>query len=348
MIPNIVAYIGGDSGYISILYSFVLLMIFAGFLINILGTFPRKSLFEIIEEIAGTFIAKVFALLYGIWAIMVVNLEINQYTVMLQSTLLPTIKSEVLLLILFFIVGYMIIKGYKTLFRFAELSYLIIIFFLGILALFAIPTMELNNLVPVTETNLYDNLWGIQYVCGIGGNIMLILFFAHRITKSNSMPTIRRKLYFGAGSFSLIAFLATVICIGNHGGTLTSKFAYPIFQTVKSITILKTFERFDSFITLVCIFSDIVTIGIFLFIFDECFQKVFSCKTWVPITIGVLFILCCYVGLRNITQFRLEEFYYDKMVYINLIFQFVLPLLLGVISLGKSGAKKDKSISNKE
>ena len=127
MIPNIVAYIGGDSGYISILYSFVLLMIFAGFIVNIISAFPRKSIFEIIEEIAGTFIAKVFALLYGIWAIMVVNLEINQYNVMLQSTLLPTIKSEVLLLILFFIVSYALIKGYKTLFRFSEISFLIII-----------------------------------------------------------------------------------------------------------------------------------------------------------------------------------------------------------------------------
>lgn len=339
-VPNIAAYIGGNSGYMSILYSFVLLMIFTGFIVNILSAYPGKNLYGIIEEMSTAIIAKIFAILYGLWALMVVNLKINQYLAMLQSTLLPTIRSGVLLLILFFILSYVLIKGPKTLFRFAEISYVIIIFFLGILTLFAIPTIELSNLVPVTETNLYDNLWGIQYVCGIGGNIMLILFFAHRIAKNNTIATIKGKLYMAAAVFSLISFVATLISIGNHGGNLTSKFAYPIFQTVKSMTILSTFERFDSFITLVCVFSDIVSIGIFLFISDESFTYAFNQRKWIPVTIGFLFVICCYVGFRDITQFQLTQYYYSKMIYINLIFQYVVPLLLGVLCIGKMSKKK--------
>ncbi|SFR83035.1 GerAB/ArcD/ProY family transporter [Anaeromicropila populeti] len=338
-IPNTVSYYGENTGYLGVLYGGIVLLFFAALILQIINKYPDYDLYDMLRRLFGITAAKCILFLYGIWAFLFITFKVNTYTNLLQTTLMPTISNGILIVFLFLLVINAISKGKKTIFRFAEFLYGPILLFLLLVFIIATPTLKIQQLIPITVPDLSRNLKSIPILCSIGGNIVLLLFFSSHLTAESTFSLVKKRTYFSVAIFTLLAFLATIAAIGINGSYLTGRTSFPIFQTAKGLSVLNAFERFDSFITLVCILSDFVTISIFLLILMQCFSWVFNITASPFVGAAFLVLSCVYVMIQDATQFQLELFHNDWMIGINLVFQFVLPSLLGILCIFK---KKDK------
>ena len=332
-IPNTAAYYAGGSGFISVIYAGGILLVFSMLVLQIIKCYPNKNFYEIIGHLFGTPVAKVVFFLYGLWAFANLCMKIGAYSVTLQATLMPSIQTGILITVLFLLVIYALTKNNKTIFRVAEFSYQPIFFFLFLLFLFALPSLDYVELIPVTLYDLENNLGALPMICSISGNIFIILFFCGKIAGNQDYSYIRGRTLNTVFVFTMISMLSTIVAIGLNGALTTANLAFPIFQSVKTISILHTFERFDSFITLIGVMSDFVAIMTFLIIFMKCLEWVFGCKK--PKIAGAIFLFLAttYLMIRNYTQYEFNQLMTQYLMYINLIFQYLLPACLGLLCL---------------
>lgn len=325
----------------------------------VLKTYPNKNFFDVLKTLFGSVIAKGIILLYAIWAYLFVITKVGAYSVTLQATLMPSIHPGILITILFLLVIYTLTKNARTIFRFGEFLYQPIILFLAIMFLFALPNMDLYELVPVSISNLEENLYSIPDICSIGGNLVLLLFFSKQLIYSGNAKNIKKRVLNTVVVFTIISILSIVLSVAINGATITSKLSYPMFQAIKSVSVLNTFERFDALMTMIAMLSDFVGIYVFLQITMLCLGWLFSyqnkeedqeyqqnsdshvmnnsLKVYGAI---LFFIACVYVLIRDITQYEFEAYYREIQVYLNIIFQFGVPILLGVICFVKQFGRR--------
>ncbi|MBE5960146.1 MAG: hypothetical protein E7256_01970 [Lachnospiraceae bacterium] len=342
-IPNAAAVNGGESGYISAIYTGILLVIFCFLLVKILHAYPNSDLYEILTRTVGVFLAKVIILCYAVWALISFTYRMDSTATLLQTTLMPAIHINILAVFLFFLVAYGIIKGAKTIFRFSELLYGPVLFFLFLLFVFAVPNFDWTNLVPVDMEDLRTNIYTLNDFLAIAGNLGLILFFSGHIWDHADSHGIKQRMYSSVLRFTLLGLLTILLALGVSGPFLTARFSYPIFQSIKGVALLNTFERFDAFISLICLLSDFAGIAILVLIFGKCISWLFNKDLMKGSGIIALALAASYISIRNITQYNLELLYRNRMIPLNLIFLYVVPVLLGICSLFKSPPKKTSS-----
>ncbi len=385
-LPGLLAPSGDSTGYVAVLYYGVIGCVFAWLMYQVLYAYRDYTLLEILSDLVGTGIAKFILLAYAFWSILMIVIKIGSYSILLQTTLLPTISADILLGFLFLLCVYAFSKGSKTILRFSEFLFLPAVFFLGILFLFAVPSFHTEYLQTISIGSLTDNLRRIPDIASVGGNLMLLLFFLGNIERKPELPcniksdyapdthckqkryhTFQTRLYRCILQFILLCFASILLSLCINGPKLTENFTYPIYQAVKGISILSTFERFDAFITLICIVSDFTAVCVFALISVTCFSFVFqkteqeqpkeetngpldvvspSRHTTLLLCLGAPLVLvsCCYIYLREITQYELDEFYLSYMLPINLVFQYVLPSFLGVACFIKRISRRKENI----
>lgn len=342
-IPKIAADNGGRGAYISAIYIGLILCIFAGLIYEIIRVYPKQGFFEILSDIFGSIIARIIFCLYAIWAFFFLIFKTSSYSLLIQTTLSPKINPLIILAFLFLLALYAIQKGGKTVFRFAEFLYIPFVLFLALLFFLALPNINKTYLVPITINHFDDNVYSLGPLCAVGGNLFLILFFAKSFTNKSNLHKIRCSIFPGILGFTLLTFCSIFITLGISGPALTAKFNYSVFQTIKSISVLNTFDRFDAFITIICVFSDFIAICTFLIICVQCIMQAFSVKHGKGIGIFVLVVVCTLTAIFDISQFEIENTYRVLMDTLNIIFQYFIPVVLGVICLFKSPKKEESA-----
>lgn len=330
-VPQIAARNAGNSGYICAVYYGFLLFLFAALLIRIVKVYPHHSLFDILSEMIGRGITRIIFFLYGVWAFIYLIYKISSYSLLLQSTLMTEGKNYLILFALFFVVIYAAFKGPKTIFRVAELLYGPLIFFLILLAIFTLPNINREFLAPITSQQLSSNLNNIPMLAPIGGNIFFLLFFLRPISSMNRYPVVKKRILQCVFVFFLISYLSIFLTIGIAGATLTSEYGYSLFQAIKCITFLNSFERFDALIVLISVISDFITITFYLIIVMKCFALAFGIKNFKEIAVITLTLACTLSIVYDATQYQLEHIFRGYVDRISMVFQYVIPILLGII-----------------
>ena len=352
----------GGSGYISVIYAGIILLIYVGLILQVLKVYPNKNIYEILQDMVGTWAAKVIILLYAIWAYLFVLVKVGAYSVTLQATLMPSIHPGILIVNLFLLVLYTLSKNDRTIFRVAEFLYQPVIFFLALIFLFALPNLEFRQLVPVSVTDLGDNLYTVPDLCAIGGNLVLVLFFCKHFVCSGDFKNLKKRLINSVIAFVVISALSIVLSVGMNGLEATAKLSYPIFQAIKGVSILDTFERFDSLLTMICMMSDFVAVVVFLQVTMLCLGWVFNYRKGENTAllnsrasqslnmnnslkvygIALFFLACVYILLRNVTQYDFEAFYRKFQIYFNIAFQYIVPVLLSIVCIVKQCARRKR------
>ncbi|MDF2538162.1 MAG: putative rane protein [Herbinix sp.] len=333
-IPNAVASEAGRSGYLSPLWSLVPIFLLTAILIAVIKTFPGLNIYEIMVQLIGKFFAKLIIFLYLLWILLSIVSKINIYALTIQFTLMPQTRSNYFMIILILLVYFALNRGAKTVFRFSEFTLGPILFLFAVLFLCALTRLRTDYLLPVSTINIPSTIFASKDVIAVGGNIIVILFFADKfgitITKSQI-----RKLWGGVLVFVILSFVITIFTFGITGADFTASASFPFYMTVKSISFFNIFERFEVLVTLFCVLSDFIAICIMAFLVLRCFEWIFNLKQGkiiaVPLTV-LIFYLTYYISS---TQFEFNFLYRTIIVNVNLIFQYVIPALLGFLCLIK-------------
>jgi len=333
-IPNAVASEAGKNGYFSTLLSLLVIMPLTGIIIALLKVFPGFNLYEIMVHTLGKFVAKCIIFIYFLWILFTLVTKVSIYSSSLQATLMPYTKTNFFLVSMILLVCYALQKGMKTVFRISEFTLVPILLLLAVLIICAIPRIRIDYLQPVSTINVRPTINAAKNVVAIGGYIILTLFFSDKFRLNLTKQHIN-KLWFSIGGFTAIAFLITATTIGINGAKLTARLPYPFFVAVKNISILNAFERFEAFITLICLLSDFVMICIFAIILIRCLQWIFDLDHMGFLYVPIIMLVYYLTFYLSSTQFELEYLYKNIMVNANIVFQYVIPLVLALVCLMK-------------
>lgn len=340
-IPQVAASNAGNSGYVCALYFGVILFVFAALLLRIMKVYPNQNLQEILANLMGSVCMRILFFIYGVWACLLLTLKLCSYNLLLQATLMDNSTNYIIIFGLFFIVIYAALKGPKAIFRVSELLYGPLIFFLVILLIFTLPNINKEYLAPITPTQLRQNFTTLWTLAPVGGNLFFLLFFLSPITSMNRYSVVRKRLYQSVFVFVLISYLSIFLTIGIAGSTLTSEYSYSFFQAIKCITFLSSFERFDSLITLVTVVSDFITITFYLLLIMKCFTVAFHLENYKEIAIIALALASTFACVYDVPQFALEHYFRPYVGRFSLIFQYLIPVLLGIICCFKKPVSKE-------
>jgi spore germination protein (amino acid permease) len=333
-IPSALASEAGRSGYLSPIWSIVAVFPLTAIIILLVKGFPGLNIYEIMVQLMGRFFAKLFIFSYLLWIFLTVTEKVNIYSLTLQFTLMPQTRSDFFMVVMIILVFYALMHGIKTIFRFAEFSLGPILFLFALLFFCALTKLRTDYLLPVSTINLLPTVTASKNVIAVGGNIIIVLFFADKLGISVTKKQIR-KLWMGALVFCVLTFVITIFTFGITGADLTANLSFPFYITVKSISFFNIFERFEVLVTLICVLSDFISICIMAIILLRCFEWLFNLSGYqflaVPLTI-VVFYFTYYISS---TQFEFNFLYRYVIVYLNLIYQYLIPFLLAFLYLIK-------------
>lgn len=331
-IPTALAGEAGRSGYLSPLWSLIVIVPLVSVILLLIKSFPGLNIYEIMMHLLGKVFAKIMIILYMLWIILLLTSKINIYSLTLQFTLMPKTRSDFFMQIMLILVYYALLRGSKTIFRFSEFSLGPILLLIGVLFVCAVSRLRTDYLLPVSTINLPSTFKASKNVIIVGGNMIIALFFADKLGISLTKKQ-KGKFWFGAMFFILLTFIITIFTFGISGAGLTAKLPFPFYITVKSISFFNIFERFEVIVTLICILSDFITICLLFIILMKLIQWLFDIKErgflYLPLAM-VIYYLSYYVST---TQFEFNYLYKYLIVNVNLIFQYIIPLLLGLICL---------------
>ncbi len=333
-IPNALAYQAGRGGYLSPLWSTLGIIPITGIIISLIKSFPGLNFYELMETILGKVLAKILIFSYLIWFILTIATKLNSFSLTLQFTLMPRTKTSFFVVIIGILVLYSLAKGVKTIFRFAEFIVGPILILFLILFAFAISKIRPDYLIPIATNNLPDTILASKNVLAVGGYIIIALFFADKYGLRVSKKNIS-KLWAAAGIFIITTFLITLFTYGVSGADLTATLPFPFYITVKSISLFNVLERLEVLITLLCIISDFISISIYSVILINCFVWLFNLKEksflYIPLT-AIVYYLTYFISR---SQFEFDFFYKNVLVNANIVFQYIVPLFIGLIGLLK-------------
>ncbi|NLK26861.1 MAG: GerAB/ArcD/ProY family transporter [Clostridiales bacterium] len=333
-LPRALASEAGRSAYISPFWSAIAMILITAIVLGLLKAFPGFNLYEIMLQLAGTFFTKIIILGYLLWIMLSLVAKINIYSHTLQFTLMPQTRSNFFLITLIVLVSYALLRGIKTVFRFSEFTLGTILVLFIILFLCALPKVRPDYLLPVSTIHLMDTVRASKSILAVGGNIIIVLFLADKLGISITTKQ-KRRVWIGVLIFILLNFFITLFTIGITGASLTANLPFPFYITVKSISFFNILERFEVIVTLICTLSDFIAICIFTILTIRCLEWLFQLKEksflYAPL-ITIIYYLTFYVSK---TQFEFEFLYQNVILYINLIFQYAIPILLGLLCLIK-------------
>lgn len=331
-IPRALAAEAGRSSYVSPLWSMVAIVPLTIIVVGLIKVFPGLNLYEIMLQVFGTFLTKIMILGYLLWFMLLLAAKINIYTQTLQFTLMPQTRNNFFLITLIFLVAHVLQRGLKTVFRFSEFTLGIILFAFVIIFLCSFNKIRADYLLPVSTFYLADTARAAVNVIAVGGNIIIALFFSDKLGISTTKMQ-RARLWIAVGIFLLLTFFTTLSTIGINGVSLTANLPFPFYITVKGISFFDIFERFEVVVTLISMLSDFIAICILYTIIIRCFEWLFNLKEksmlYGPLTI-IVFYLTYYL---NSTQFEFDFLYRNVIIYVNIIFQYLIPMLIVLFSL---------------
>ncbi len=333
-IPKALAIEGGRSGYLSTAWSALAIFPLTAIVLLLIKSYPGLNIYEIMAHLGGKIFAKAMVVLYILWVLIFLTTKLNIYSLTLQLTLMPKTRSDFFMEIMLVLVYYALLRGSKTIFRFSEFTLSPILLLIGILFFSAISRLRADYLLPVSTINLPSTIKASKDVISVGGNLFMVLFFADKLDISITRKQ-KRKFWFGSLSFIILSLVITIFTFGVTGAPLTANLPFPFYITVKSISFFNVFERFEVIVTLICILSDFVTICLLFLVLMDLIKWLFNIKEigflFVPLGM-VIYYLTYFVSS---TQFEYDFLYRYIIVNINLFFQYIIPLLLGLICLIK-------------
>lgn len=325
-IPTVSAYYAPQTAYIGILYGALSFVLYGFLLLFLIKKYPNMHFYDILQDLFGKFTAKAVIFFYGLWAFLNLLFRISNYTTMMRLTLVPSVPGTYLILLLFLLVLNMLLKGKKTLFRFSEFLYGFLILLLFLLLLLFVPSLSLENFQNFPSEDLKNNLSSLPNFCSISGNLVLVLFFSDKLLFSNTYEVRKKRIFFTIFTFSAIALISTIVSVMINGTYFAGHFSYPIYQAFKNLYTANLFERFDLFITFICLLSEFVAVSAFSFVLARCFNIVFGTGHTRILSILALTAACGIIIYQDISQYTLSRYYQKYILPVCLFFQYIPPL----------------------
>jgi spore germination protein KB len=294
----------------------------------ILGKYPGKNLFEIIETVFPKIIAQILILLYVWYAFHLGALVIRNFTEFIHVISLPETPKCITALFMILMCIWAAKAGVETMGRWTLFTLPTVMLFIIIVTLLLTPQFHFENLKPFLNKGLspvLDSAFSV-FSFPFAELVIFLSVFCHLKEKSTKaiFKAFLWSLLIGGGVLILVS-VRTLITLGVHN---VSILYFASYASVRLISIGGFLERIEVTVSIVFLLGGFIKISICLYTACKGLARLFNMRDYRTITapVGLLMMLLSDLVYDNITE--MFEWAVKTYKYYALPFQVILPILI--------------------
>ncbi|MFA5657740.1 MAG: endospore germination permease [Oscillospiraceae bacterium] len=301
-----------QDSWMSIPVGVVIALPFVMLYLRVIRLYPEMDLFEILDEVLGKTVGKIFTALITLYSIHLGAVVIRGFAEFVEITSLPETPQLPLMFGMIIVSIYIVRSGVKCLGRWSLIIALIITFVVCLTTILLIKNMRIENLMPIMENPPKKILMASLMVAAFPfAESMLFTTFAGSIKKSDNVY----KIYFSAilaGSLLLLIVVFRNICV--LGGEMLVAEFFTSYNVAKIINVADFFTRIENSITMNFLFAGITKISICVFAASKGIASLFSIKNYKTMVfpIGLSMTALSVILYKDI----MESFRFVSIVYV--------------------------------
>ncbi len=300
--------------------------------------FLSRDLFDIVEICFGKCIGKIIGIMYIWYGIQVASLIAWN---LVEFILLTTLKStpRIVIIGLVILISIWLVKeGIEVMGRFIEIFLPTIVVLIGMMILFLIPKMNINNITPVLQDGMKPIMEGAfsALTFPFGEVVILSMIFSTFNHKKSSYKVYIVGTLIGAILIWLIS-ITNILVLGVED--VTTEY-FPSYLAVSRIKIGNFIGRIEIIAGTIFIVGAFIKFSICLFAASKGIAKIFNCKKYrfVVTPVALLIVNIYSISFQSITE--LIEWNKKVAIYNAILYQVILPLFILLVAQIKQGNKK--------
>ncbi len=334
----------GDMWIAIILALFIsapILMIYA----RILSRYPGKDLYDILEEVFGKYLGRVFSLAYIWFSFHLGALVLRNFGEFMNTVGLPETPKIVPIIMFALICTIGVKSGIETLAKCSSHFIVGAFSLLFLLALLTIPNMKGENLFPIMYEGFKPVLQGAfsAFSFPFGELIVFMMVFDSLKTPGSSYKVYMMSLVIG-GLVVLFIAIRNIMVLGAD--TIGSVY-FPSYTAISRVNIGNFLQRLEITVAIVFTLSGFIKISICLMAATKGITKLFGFKDYrvVVTPVGLLMVNLAYIVYESIME--MFEWAVDIWPYYAFPFQVILPLIILIaVEIKARMQKKDTQAKN--
>lgn len=311
---------------------------FAAMYARILGRYPGKDIYDILEEVFGKYAGKLFHLPFIWFSFHLGALVLRNFGEFLITVGLPETPKIIPSIIFALLCAAGVKKGPETIGRTGGYFIIFTSSLIILLSLFLIEKIKFENLLPILNNGLKPFLQGtlMAFTFPFGETVVFLTFFdSLKSTKAI------KKVYLKALAISSI-FLALAAAINIMVlGTETSEAVYfPTYNAVSRVNIGNFLQRLEIGVTVIFILAGFIKICICLYAAAKGVTKLFGFKDYKCFVTPVALLMVILSNLLFDSIMEMFEWAEEIYPYYAFPFQVVLPFIIFIAAEIKAWLKK--------
>lgn len=341
-LPRALADKAGPDSLLIILVGSLLFLGLAIITVKLANKFPKSTIVEMGNELVGKPIGKILGLLYFIYLMGLIILEIRAFGAISKHFLLLSTPIEIIMITFLIASIYLVRSGIETISRMAVIILPLSLIPAMITLLITMPDLDVTNFLPILKTPPMDLLKAIPEVAFSFLGFEFILFIGFFVKDNKKIGKVSIWAIF---TVTIVYFLTVFFTIGKFGIQETKNLVWPVVTVFKSIDIPGTIlENVEVVIMGTWLLSIFMTVSITYFGAVFLLSRLLDSKEHNYLTIPLFPII--YI-LALIPENAAQVYDYLGMYsYISgTVFAIAIPILLFIISLFKKKANRGRGKS---
>lgn len=293
---------------------------------RLLSNFPGKNLYDIFDIIFGNILGKCFSVLF-LWHAFYLGALLfkwgGEFLVIVGLNDTPEMISISLIVVLSILTLKLGIKAFG---KWCEFFVIIVFLVICITAIFLVPLMKLDNIIPVMYDGVKPVLKGTIYALTFPftQSIIFLMIFDCLKTKKSSYKVYVKGVLLGA----ILLLVMTFLDIAILGKGNFSHVYFPTYMTLRRLSVGEFFQRVEMGIISVFILVGFVKIVSCLFAVAKGISHLLKFKDYGFIAAPVTFLTSILGYLAVSSTMEMGDF--DEKVWVPyaILFQIILPFII--------------------
>lgn len=263
------------AGLFGILAALVPLLLFAWILEGILHRGrPGEGIGEITLRALGPVAGRVLLGVYALWFLLYSAFALRIGAERFIEAVFPLSRPWPFVVTILAMAVCGALGSTKALFRASEIFLPLLMLVLALVLVFAVPGLNVNNLLPVTAQDLPGVARSGLTVFGIGAAVLF--FGAFTGGRTPPAPGQGRAAVWWCVRMCVLVTLLSAFAIGILGAELTAKLTHPFFTMLRNVSLFHAVERFGALVIGLWVLPDFVLVSMLLTLAVNCLRAACS------------------------------------------------------------------------
>jgi len=327
------------AAWVSTLLSSVVLAVIVAILYGIFGKNSSddakpSNIPEFFEISLGKTLAKVILVVYVLYFTIVFAAHTRYFSQRIVTSIFPKSDMRFFIAIMSALVFMALRCRIETFARFAEIMFIAMALLLLSFFVVLIPTINIENVYPVTYKDIVPAIEGIPKTVKTYGLLFMVFFIGQHTSGKN---TIAKKGKRTVVCLALTATFMTFISLGNLGYKLVQKTPIPLFSALKQISFSEMFYGIESILISAWVVADFILMSSVAFAIAYTLKSLIGAREIKYLAAPIALFGFIGSSYASSSKYSLEAF--AGSVFIQIV-TFILYIALPAVALGIGKLRK--------